>query len=105
MAAGLIGIAFSFWVLSDRGSGVCLLMDRVKLPWVRVRVSGSGSGVLDWGEGGEGRGRGEWEWWGMWVDEGGEKEGRRGGGGGGSGRERLRGGSREAIAALAVVDR
>ena len=36
MAAGLIGIAFSFCVLSVSGSGVSRLMESVKLPWVRL---------------------------------------------------------------------
>jgi len=36
IAAGFMGMAFSFWFLSERGSGVCLRIESVKLPCVSV---------------------------------------------------------------------
>lgn len=51
MAAGRTGMDFSFWVRSVSGSGVWRLIERVKLPWVRVRgdddwLVGSAAGMV-----------------------------------------------------------
>ena len=53
MAAGLIGIAFSFCVLSVSGSGVSRLMESVKLPWVRLRGGDLSTSLLVAGGEGE----------------------------------------------------
>ena len=53
MAAGLIGIAFSFCVLSVSGSGVSRLMESVKLPWVRLRGGDLSTSLLVAGGDGE----------------------------------------------------
>ena len=102
MAAGLMGIAFSFCVLSASGSGVCRLMERVKLPWVRVK-GGDLSGSLLVVAGGEGE-----------VKVGTEKEEVGGEAGGenclglwwtGGGMLRERGGMLAAMAVAAVEER
>ena len=60
MAAGLIGRAFSFWLRSVSGSGVCLRIERVKLIGAGA---GAGPGA-GWG--------GEWEGRSVFTRTGGE---------------------------------